>query len=150
MASLQKHSHYSEEWVKALQFSLLGRKILYLRSGALKWRCQALVTPSWWNPVIRECFLGWEQPDPWRKAVLLLVNYCFFALNDSGGDGAVAITKKLPDLDQGNSRNFRHDFASWGLVLDIPKSKDCPFLHGQLPSVGASQKTPFFTQRLLS
>lgn len=85
-----------------------------------------------------------------KKSCVTVGYLLFFSLNDSGGDGAVAITKKFPDLDQGNSRNFRHDFASWGLVLDIPKSKDCPSLHGQLPSVGASQKTPFFTQRLLS
>lgn len=58
MASLQKHCHYSEEWVKALQFSLLGRKLPSLRSGALEWHSQALVTPSLWNPVIREHFLS--------------------------------------------------------------------------------------------
>lgn len=80
--------------------------------------------------------------------------YCWLLLvfsgDDSGGDGAGAITKKLPGLDQGNNRDFKHDFASWGVVLDIPKSKGHPFLLGQLPSVGASQKTPFFTRRLLS
>lgn len=144
MVSLQKHFHYSVEWVKALQFSPPWRKIRYLKSLALQWHCWALKTPLWCSNIIREhavkrpwLKLTWSM----KKSIVTPIPWfalCY--LNDPGENGAVAITWKLSAFGRCNSRDFRHGIASWGLVLDILKSKEYPFLasisvHGQLTSV---------------